>query len=89
MSAPAVSVGVTATAEIIERPEGALVILRVGPWTLPMTDQQLQCMDRMIARARARALPFCSIVDDERRECVAWVVEPVPAVAVVATGVSA
>lgn len=88
MSAPAPAAPVTAHLDLLERPEGTLVVLRVGPWSLPMQDQQLACMDRMIARARARGLPFCSIVDDTRRECVAWVVEPLSAVAVVATGVA-
>lgn len=55
------------------------VWFKVGPWPLPMTDQQRQTMDRLIARARARGLPFCSITDDARRECCAWVVEPLPA----------
>lgn len=78
----------TATASIMDSPRGGFVILRVGPWALPMTDQQLRCMDRLIARARDRQLPFVSIQDDNRRECVAFVVEPIHHVAVLATGVA-
>lgn len=59
-------------------------MLRVGPWPMPMTDQQLQMMDRMIARARSRALPFLSVVDDGAQLCVAFVVEPLPNVSIVA-----
>ncbi|ODT04791.1 MAG: hypothetical protein ABS52_04225 [Gemmatimonadetes bacterium SCN 70-22] len=64
------------------------VIIRLGPWPVPLTDQQRGCLDRLIARARIRQLPFLSILDDQRRECVAFVVEPLPTVAVVATGVT-
>ncbi len=71
-----------------DAPRAALVTFKVGPWPLPMNDQQRQCMDRLIARARARGLPFLSIQDDARREVVAWVVEPLPNVALVATGES-
>lgn len=75
----------------LARPEvpQACAIVRLGPWRTPLTDQQRACVDRLIARARARQLPFLSIVDDQRRECVVWVVEPLPSVAPVATGVPA
>lgn len=52
--------------------------LQVGPWPMPMSDRQRQMMDRMIARARARGLPFLSIVDDVAKVCVAFVIEPFP-----------
>lgn len=68
-------------------PDG-YALIRVGPWPVPLTDRQRACLDRMIARARTRRLPFLSIIDDQRRECVAFVVEPLPDVAVVATGVT-
>lgn len=59
-------------------PEGTRgwVIIRVGPWAMPLTDQQRTYLDRIVARARERRIPACSIVDDVRKECVVWTMEP-------------
>lgn len=65
---------------------GDYVLVRLGPWPVPMNDRQLRMMDAHIARARARQLPFCSILDETRRECVAFIVEPLPHVVLTATG---
>jgi len=59
-------------------PEGTRgwVIIRVGPWAMPLTEQQRTYLDRIVARARERRIPTCSIVDDVRKECVVWTMEP-------------
>lgn len=59
-------------------PEGSRgwVIIRVGPWAMPLNDQQRTYLDRIIARARERRIPAVSIVDDVRKECVVWTMEP-------------